>query len=246
MAPGRRGRHTTTEGGHFMRSTTQATKQFPLSPSSSSTMEPSTEDSSAFSCAPSSSEAEPCITTKSSKRGPTRGKGTIIAARVALGGKLFVTFNSDCRQAICTNAEKFNNEIGFVIRNHGTFTYKEWRLVPEEVRAPLRQYLLESFDINLCDKTTLKCIDEQMRKAWRGHKYKLHTYFKEIGGEKDVELANRKPHPELKVNQHRDWEILCDYWTSEKFQVIIQLILLLKFLWLILQILSCSSLVVFF
>ena len=65
-------------------------------------------------------------------------------AKATSTGKLPVTFDAECRQAICTNAEKFNNEIGFIIRNHAVFHYKEWRMVPEEVRAPLRHYLLVS------------------------------------------------------------------------------------------------------
>ena len=68
----------------------------------------------------------------------------------------------------------------------------------------------------------LKCINEQMRKAWKGHKYKLHSYFKDIGGLEDVELAKRKPHPDLNEEQQADWEKLCEIWTSEKFQVVVQ------------------------
>ncbi|XP_062094056.1 uncharacterized protein LOC133800099 [Humulus lupulus] len=151
-------------------------------------------------------------------RGVTRGLTTTTIAKASSTGKLLVTFNAECRQPICTNAEKFNNEIGFIIRNHGTFHYKEWRMVPEDVRAPLRHYLLEHFDINLNDETTKKCIDEQMRKAWKGHKYKLHLYFKEIGGENDLEMAKSKRHPDLKEEHQEDWMILCDRWCSPEFK----------------------------
>ncbi|XP_062078591.1 uncharacterized protein LOC133783073 [Humulus lupulus] len=130
----------------------------------------------------------------------TCGLTTTTIAKASSTRKLSVTFNAECRQPICTNAEKFNNEIGFIIRNHGTFHYKEWIMVPEDVRAPLRHYLSEHFDINLNDETTKKCIDEQMRKAWKGHKYKLHLYFKEIGGENDLEMAKSKRHLDLKKN----------------------------------------------
>ncbi|XP_062119671.1 uncharacterized protein LOC133834170 [Humulus lupulus] len=92
-------------------------------------------------------------------------------------------------------------------------------MVPEDVRAPLRHYLLEHFDINLNDETTKKCIDEQMRKAWKGHKYKLHLYFKEIGGENDLEMAKSKRHPDLKEQQQEDWMILCDRWCSPEYKV---------------------------
>ena len=77
-------------------------------------------------------------------RGPTRGVRTIATARSSTAGKIPMVFDSECRQPICVNAERFNNEIGFIVRNHGTFAYKEWRAVPPEVRAPLREYLLVS------------------------------------------------------------------------------------------------------
>ncbi|PON95857.1 hypothetical protein TorRG33x02_083800 [Trema orientale] len=168
--------------------------------------------------APYSSTAYPSATTSTAVRGPTCGKKTVLLAKSVTGAKLPITFDASCRQPICVNAERFNNEIGYIVRNHSIFHHKEWRLVPEDERAPLREYLLENFDINLRNKTTLKCIDEQMRKAWKGHKYKLHTYFKDIGGEDDCEMAKRTPHPDLKKEQQKDWEMLCDHWSSEKFK----------------------------
>ncbi|KAK1366022.1 hypothetical protein POM88_041583 [Heracleum sosnowskyi] len=103
---------------------------------------------------------------KYKRRKATRGMGTSKIARASSTGKLSVVFYANCRQPICRNAERFNNEIGFIVRNHGTLCYKDWRLVPEEVRAPLRSYLLENFDIDLSDETTRECIDDQMRKAY--------------------------------------------------------------------------------
>ncbi|KAK1357569.1 hypothetical protein POM88_050825 [Heracleum sosnowskyi] len=155
---------------------------------------------------------------KVNPRKATRGMGTSKIAKAAATGKLSVIFDADCRQPICRNAERFNNEIGFIVRNHGTFCYKDWRLVPEEVRAPLRNYLLENFDIDLRDKTTILCIDDQMRKAWRTHKYKLHSYFKSIRGIKNVEMAKKKRHSDLNEDQQEDWEILCDRWCSDEFK----------------------------
>ena len=58
-----------------------------------------------------------------------------------------------------------------------------------------------------------------MRKAWKGYKYKLHLYFKEIGGENDIQMAKSKPHPDLKEEQQQGWMILCDRWCSSEFKV---------------------------
>ncbi|PON62205.1 hypothetical protein TorRG33x02_279790 [Trema orientale] len=104
---------------------------------------------------------------------------------------------TECQLAICANAERFNNECGYIVRMHGSFHYKDWRHVPEE----------ETFDINLQDKLTQKVVDEQMRRAWRGQKYKLHTYFKEIGGEHDLTKAKSSRHEENSDSRSkRKWE----------------------------------------
>lgn len=79
---------------------------------------------------------------------------------------------------------------------------------------------MENFDIDLSDKTTKECIDDQMRKSWKGHKHKLHTYFKRIGCGKNAEMAKKNRHPDLKDDQQKDWEFLCDRWCSEGFKVI--------------------------
>ncbi|PON75507.1 hypothetical protein PanWU01x14_041320 [Parasponia andersonii] len=91
------------------------------------------------------STAFPSATTSGSGaiRGPTCGKKIVLIAKSATGGKLSVTFDAACRQPIYVNAERFNNEIGYIVRHHGIFHHKEWRLVPEDERAPLQQYLLE-------------------------------------------------------------------------------------------------------
>ena len=60
-----------------------------------------------------------------------------------------------------------------------------------------------------------------MRKSWKNFKYKLHGYFKEIGGEEELEMAKRRRHPDLKDDRQQDWEMLCDRWFSDEFKVII-------------------------
>ena len=75
----------------------------------------------------------------------TRGVMTIATVRASVSGKMFVVFDSEYCQIICVNVERFNNEIGFIMHNHGTFASKEWKVVPPKVRAPLREYLLVSY-----------------------------------------------------------------------------------------------------
>ncbi|PON80735.1 hypothetical protein PanWU01x14_002910 [Parasponia andersonii] len=90
-------------------------------------------------CGSSTSLGDPSATTSGSGAicGPTCGKKTVLSAKSATGGKLPVTFDTACRQPICVNAERFNNEIGYILRHHDIFYHKEWRLVPGDERAPL-------------------------------------------------------------------------------------------------------------
>ncbi|KAL5540362.1 hypothetical protein UlMin_043031 [Ulmus minor] len=145
--------------------------------------------------------------------GPLVGRGTQAMKKVAKG-RLSVNFKFTLMQAICDNAEWFNNEIGYNVRKHCSFRYKEWRLVPPEIRAPLRDRLLNTFDINLKDPRVEKVIDRQMRRAWTGYKYKLHAHFKEIGGEKDITKAKNQCPEDLSKD---DWNFLCDRWTDPSF-----------------------------
>ena len=79
--------------------------------------------------------------------------------------------------------------------------------------------LQENFDIDLLDETTKLCIDEQMRKAWKNYRYKLHSYFKNIGGLTDIVTAKKKRYPGFNDNQLEEWDMLCDHWSSTQFQV---------------------------
>ena len=58
-----------------------------------------------------------------------------------------------------------------------------------------------------------------MQRAWRGHKYKLHNHFKEVGGEQDLTKAKNNCPDEVSQD---DWNFLCDSWSDPIYKVIIQ------------------------
>ncbi|KAL5555526.1 hypothetical protein UlMin_037762 [Ulmus minor] len=155
----------------------------------------------------------PSITAPKAVRGATCGHGTH-AMKKGAKGRLSVNFNFTLMKAICDNAERSKHEIGYNVHKHCSFRYKEWRLVPLEVRAPFRDRLLNTFDINLKDLRVEKVIDRQMQRAWRGYKYKLQAHFKEIGGEKDVTKAKSQFPEDLSKD---DWNFVCDHWTDPDF-----------------------------
>ena len=79
----------------------------------------------------------------------SNGRGSTYGQRARkmkkhIKGRLTVEFNFTLLQAICDNAEMFNNEIGYIVRKNCSFQYKEWRCVPSTVRSPLRHKLLVS------------------------------------------------------------------------------------------------------
>lgn len=80
----------------------------------------------------------------SAKRGITTGKGARKAMK-ASKKRLPVEFNFDARRVICDNESAFTYECGYIVRNNCSLQYKEWRLVPEETRLPLRHKLTVSF-----------------------------------------------------------------------------------------------------
>ncbi|KAH6805544.1 hypothetical protein C2S51_030375 [Perilla frutescens var. frutescens] len=147
-------------------------------------------------------------------RGITCGKGARKAMRSAKG-RLIVQFNFALRLATCDNAEAFNNEVGYIVRKDCSLRYKDWRVVPLEVKAPLRHKLLTLFDIDVEDKKVQKVIDSQMQKSWRSYRHKLCTHFKKIGGEKDP-IKAKSTYPD-EVSKE-DWDYLCDLWSNPSYK----------------------------
>ena len=71
-------------------------------------------------------------------RGPTIGKRVDRIRRENKGEKFKVELDVGLVQGLGANSEKFNNECGMVARIHAPYPYKEWRLVPETEKVPLR------------------------------------------------------------------------------------------------------------
>ncbi|KAL8252194.1 hypothetical protein R6Q59_035887 [Mikania micrantha] len=106
------------------------------------------------------------------------------------------------------------HECGYIVRNNCSFQFKDWRLVPNEVRLPLRNKLTTLFDIDMENSNICKVVDSYMARAWRAHRAKLRAHFKENGGSKD--LTKIKASPPYNISKE-DWEYLCDMWCDAKF-----------------------------
>ena len=84
------------------------------------------------------------MSTSTLTRGCTIGKDTSIAAASSEGGKLPIRFDAKLCVPISEHAERFHNDIGFIMRSHAPYCFREWRLVPETTRASLRERLTVS------------------------------------------------------------------------------------------------------
>ena len=84
------------------------------------------------------------MSTSTLTRGCTIGKDTSIAAASSEGGKLPIRFDAKLCVPISEHAERFHNDIGFIMRSHAPHCFREWRLVPETARASLRERLTVS------------------------------------------------------------------------------------------------------
>ncbi|KAI3732366.1 hypothetical protein L1987_63570 [Smallanthus sonchifolius] len=58
--------------------------------------------------------------------------------------KLSVEFNFQVRRVISENESSFMHECDYILRNNCSLQDKEWRLVPNEVRLPLRHKQTEN------------------------------------------------------------------------------------------------------
>ncbi|KAL4585273.1 hypothetical protein LXL04_009889 [Taraxacum kok-saghyz] len=148
------------------------------------------------------------------KRGITCGKGARKAMK-ASKKRLQVEFNFDARRVICDNKSSFTHECGYIVRKNCSLQYKEWRLVPMEVRLPLRYKLTTLFDIDVENKNIAKVIDSYMARSWRNYRAELHNYFKEIKGLEDPIKA--KTTPPSNICNKEDWEYLCEMWCKPKY-----------------------------
>ncbi|CAH9108457.1 unnamed protein product [Cuscuta europaea] len=128
--------------------------------------------------------------------------------------RLTVKFDFDLMQGICDNTEVFNNEVGYILRTYCDLKYKEWRFVPEEERAPLRDKLRTLFDVDLADANVRKAIDKQMQRAWHNYRRTLREHFKTVGGAGDLTKAKGKPYEGVSES---DWEYLCNCWSDPSY-----------------------------
>ncbi|KAL8249935.1 hypothetical protein R6Q59_006803 [Mikania micrantha] len=140
------------------------------------------------------------------KRGSTCGKGARKIMKTSMK-RLPVEFDFQTRRVISETDSAFMHECGYIVRNNCSFQFKDWRLVPNEVKMPLRHKLTTLFDIDVENSNVCKVVDSYMARAWRDHRAKLHAHFKEIGGSKEPTKA--KASPPYNISKE-DWEYLCD------------------------------------
>ncbi|KAL8242045.1 hypothetical protein R6Q59_012347 [Mikania micrantha] len=149
------------------------------------------------------------------KRGSTCGKGARKIIKTSMK-RLPLEFDFQTRRVISETGSAFMHGCGYIVRNNCSFQFKDWRLVPNEVKMPLRLKLTTLFDIDEANSNVCKVVDSYMARAWRAHRAKLHAHFKEIAGSKDPTKA--KASPPYNISKE-DWEYLCDMWCGATFLV---------------------------
>ncbi|KAD4585415.1 hypothetical protein E3N88_23016 [Mikania micrantha] len=95
--------------------------------------------------------------------------------------RLPLEFDFQTRRVISETNSAFMHECDYIVRNNCSFQFKDWRLVPNEVRMPLRYKLTTLFDIDVENSNVCKVVDSYMARAWRAHRAKICARFKEIG-----------------------------------------------------------------
>ena len=64
-----------------------------------------------------------------------------VAAASSEDGKLPIRFVAKLCVPISEHAERFHNDIGFIMQSHARHCYKEWRIISKTARASLQERL---------------------------------------------------------------------------------------------------------
>ncbi|KAL8249730.1 hypothetical protein R6Q59_006598 [Mikania micrantha] len=95
--------------------------------------------------------------------------------------RLPLEFDFQTRRVTSKTNLAFMHECGYIVRNNCSFQFKDWRLVPNEVRLPLRHKLTVGFILN------------------------SNRTFKENGGSKYLTKIKASPPDNI---SKEDWEYL--------------------------------------
>ncbi|KAL8199717.1 hypothetical protein R6Q57_013285, partial [Mikania cordata] len=99
------------------------------------------------------------------KRGSTCGKGARKIMKMSMK-RLPLQFYFQTRRVISETDSAYIHECGYIVRNNCSFQFKDWRLVPNEVKMPLRHKLSTLFDIDVENSNVCKVVDSYMARAW--------------------------------------------------------------------------------
>ncbi|KAF6135592.1 hypothetical protein GIB67_015445 [Kingdonia uniflora] len=109
-------------------------------------------------------------------------------------------------------SSQFVREVGLVARQHGPLTSHDWSKVEDDVRGPLRDRIIDKFDIDMHLPHVKYVVDKILGERLRGFRCILNLHYMKF--ENDG-VARRHPYDGLAQEK---WDVCCDWFGREEFK----------------------------
>ncbi|XP_062116882.1 uncharacterized protein LOC133830820 isoform X2 [Humulus lupulus] len=126
--------------------------------------------------------------------------------------KLIVKFDPHTGKSLEKSGKTFNNMIAQLVRSTFSPRFTRWEDVPKADIETIYSRLDLKFVYPHDNKIVMDEIERLQMKAFREWRYEMKCYWKKLGGEKNAEAPKSTPYKRIAPE---DWNILCDFFSSE-------------------------------
>ncbi|XP_030493808.2 uncharacterized protein LOC115709754 isoform X1 [Cannabis sativa] len=126
--------------------------------------------------------------------------------------KLIVKFDPHTGKSLEKSGKTFNNMIAQLVRSTFSPRFTRWEDVPKTDIETVYSRLDLKFVYPHDDKIVMDEIERLQMKAFREWRYEMKCFWKKLGGEENAEAPKSTPYKRIAPE---DWNILCDFFSSE-------------------------------
>ncbi|KAF4351269.1 hypothetical protein F8388_019657 [Cannabis sativa] len=156
---------------------------------------------------------EACSTTRKRKtRAESRSVVVEKMLRKQKTDKLIVKFDPHTGKSLEKSGKTFNNMIAQLVRSTFSPRFTRWEDVPKTDIETVYSRLDLKFVYPHDDKIVMDEIERLQMKAFREWRYEMKCFWKKLGGEENAEAPKSTPYKRIAPE---DWNILCDFFSSE-------------------------------
>ncbi|KAF6171811.1 hypothetical protein GIB67_007332 [Kingdonia uniflora] len=144
-----------------------------------------------------------------------RGKAVnnkVIDYKAITGQKPRIEIHPKYARPVGRWSSQFVREVGLVARQHGPLTGHNWSNVEDDVKGPLRDRVMDKFDIDMHLPHVKYVVDKILGERLRGFRCILNSHYKKFENDR---VARR--HPYCGLAQEK-WDACCDWFGREEFK----------------------------